>query len=277
MDKVPSWMCSVIVGIILSDCNLQLKPKAVNAYLRFKQSMSHFPYFMFVWNFLAPLCQGIFKFGTCLLNGTVCYFVTFSTRALPFLTERTPQAPHTQHCTNGAMLCVCGASGVHNFFYVTSPAPPHTFEILWISNVCAARGEAAYADFYFCFSPPHSSSDEWGGAKVKTKGAAEADGVKVIPDVLIMYDLLTPIALAHWIKGDGMTIRGVGLYLCTDSFSIIDNVKLINILMVRYQLNCTLTKRNRIYINAASMPRLRSIVFPHIHYSILYWFITNLQ
>src|SRR4051812_17425664 len=27
--------------------------------------------------------------------------------------------------------------------------------------------------------------------------------VKVIPDILIMYDLLTPIALAHWIEGDG--------------------------------------------------------------------------
>src|SRR3954464_15869524 len=29
------------------------------------------------------------------------------------------------------------------------------------------------------------------------------NGVKVIPNVVIMYYLLTPIALAHWIMGDG--------------------------------------------------------------------------
>jgi len=96
------------------------------------------------------------------------------------------------------------------------------------------------------------------------------NGVKVIPDVLIMYYLLTPIALAHWIIGDGKW-DGYGLILCTDSFSIVDNVKLINILMVRYQLDCTLrSSDNRIYIRAASMPRLRSIVLPYMDSSMLY-------
>jgi hypothetical protein len=95
------------------------------------------------------------------------------------------------------------------------------------------------------------------------------DGIKVIPDVGIMYDLLTPEALAHWIMGDG-TWRAFGLTLCTDSFSIIDNVKLINILMVRYQLECTLPDNNRIYIKASSMPRLRSIVLPPMDTSMLY-------
>src|SRR4051794_27577997 len=88
---------------------------------------------------LAPLCQSMFKFGTSIRKGTVCYFVRFQTRSLLFLTERALQAPHTQRCTNGATLCVCGASRVYHFVHVTSPAPPHTFEILWISNVCAAR------------------------------------------------------------------------------------------------------------------------------------------
>jgi hypothetical protein len=100
-------------------------------------------------------------------------------------------------------------------------------------------------------------------------GTGGADGVKVIPAVEIMYDLLTPEALAHWIAGDGAAI-GSSLILCTDSFSIIDNVKLMNILMVRYQLECTLRGNNRIYIKAASMPRLRAIVFPFMHSSILY-------
>jgi len=59
-------------------------------------------------------------------------------------------------------------------------------------------------------------------------------GVKCIPAVEIMYELLTPIALAHWICGDGLWNHS-GLILCTDSFSIQENVKLINILMVRYR------------------------------------------
>jgi hypothetical protein len=51
----------------------------------------------------------------------------------------------------------------------------------------------------------------------------------------------------------------------------VDNVKLINILMVRYQLDCTLrSSENRIDIKAATMPRLRAIVLPFMHDSILY-------
>jgi len=188
MVNVPSYLLSVIVGLILSDGYLQYR--GGHARLQFKQSMSHFPYFMFVWNFLAPLCQGMFRIYTHTVSGTVCYAVRFSTRSLPFLTE------------------------LWNLFYV--------------------------------------------------------NGVKCIPDALIMYYLLTPIALAHWIIGDGYW-DGSGLILCTDSFSIIDNVKLINILIVKYQLECSLHSRsNRIYIKAASMPRLRAIVLPYMHYSMLY-------
>src|SRR4051812_45583253 len=48
IDGVPPYLLGVIVGLIISDGNLQLKPLAVNAYLRFQQSMSHFPYFYMV-------------------------------------------------------------------------------------------------------------------------------------------------------------------------------------------------------------------------------------
>jgi len=95
------------------------------------------------------------------------------------------------------------------------------------------------------------------------------NGVKVIPDSPIMYDLLTPIALAHWIIGDG-ALMNKGLILCTESFSITDNLKLIKILKDRYQLDCSLHSNNRIYIRAASMPRLRSIVLPYMDSSMLY-------
>src|SRR4051812_48102017 len=87
-----------------------------------------------------------------------------------------------------------------------------------------------------------------------------------------MFDLLTPIALAHWIMGDGAWNHS-GVVLCTDSFSIEDNVKLINILIVRYQLDCTLRcSENRIYILGGPLLhqcRLRSIVLPYM--TILYY------
>jgi hypothetical protein len=44
MSNVPSYLRDVIVGLIISYGCLCIDPKAVNAYLSFQQSMSHFPY-----------------------------------------------------------------------------------------------------------------------------------------------------------------------------------------------------------------------------------------
>lgn len=54
-----------------------------------------------------------------------------------------------------------------------------------------------------------------------------------------IYDLLTPVALAHFIMGDGTATRH-GLILCTNSYSIEDVVKLMNVLIIRYRLDCTI-------------------------------------
>jgi hypothetical protein len=56
------------------------------------------------------------------------------------------------------------------------------------------------------------------------------NGVKMIP--LDIYNLLDPIALAHWIMGDGQFVKTGGLTICTDSYSIIDVVRLMNVLMI---------------------------------------------
>lgn len=70
--------------------------------------------------------------------------------------------------------------------------------------------------------------------------------------------------------------RGLGLALCTDSFTVEEVVRLMNVLIVRYQLDCTLYFHEpnqispRIYILPKSIPILRSIVLPYIHPSILY-------
>jgi len=66
-----------------------------------------------------------------------------------------------------------------------------------------------------------------------------------------------------------------GLVLCTDSFTLQDVVILMNVLIIRYNLECTLRvkgdKKYRIYIRSSSMPPvLRSIVSQHMVSSMLY-------
>jgi hypothetical protein len=95
------------------------------------------------------------------------------------------------------------------------------------------------------------------------------NGIKRIPECI--YDLLTPIALAHWIQGDGSRV-GSGLVICTDSFTVEDTVRLMNVLMIRHRLDCTLRVQHgspRIYIRANSMPKLRSIIMPYMCPSML--------
>ena len=97
------------------------------------------------------------------------------------------------------------------------------------------------------------------------------NGIKIIP--LNIYELLTPVALAHWIMADGKARRH-GLILCTDSYSVEDVVQLMNVLIIRYRLEGTLQahRKNqyRIYIRQRSMPRLQNIVRSHMHSSMLY-------
>jgi len=101
------------------------------------------------------------------------------------------------------------------------------------------------------------------------------NGVKIIPSNI--YELLTPVALAHLIMGDG-SVQRHGLILCTNSYSLEDVVRLINVLMIRYRLNCNLrliTRKNNkieytIYISQHSIPLLRTIVNPYFYPSMLY-------
>ena len=93
-----------------------------------------------------------------------------------------------------------------------------------------------------------------------------------------IYYLLHPIAQAHWIMGDGSYQPGGSLVLCTDSFSLQDVICLMNVLMVRYGLECSLTfyhsrsnqKLYRIRIPKKSMDTLRNLVFPHMVPSLYY-------
>jgi len=78
---------------------------------------------------------------------------------------------------------------------------------------------------------------------------------KIIP--VNIYHLLSPIALAHLIMGDGQR-QNYGLVLCTDSYTLQDVVRLVNVLIIRYNLICTLREVNpgqyRIYILQKASP-----------------------
>jgi hypothetical protein len=67
------------------------------------------------------------------------------------------------------------------------------------------------------------------------------------------------------------TSNQYGLTICTDAFTIKEVILLINILKIRYGLNCSLhylNKRPRIYIKAESINKLRIIIEPYIiHFS----------
>jgi len=95
--------------------------------------------------------------------------------------------------------------------------------------------------------------------------------IKLVPHNI--YELLTPVALAHWIAGDG-NARPHGLILCTDSYSVEDVVKLMNVLIIKYRVECTIRvhreNQYRIYIREESMPLIRHIVKPHFSPSMLY-------
>jgi hypothetical protein len=67
--------------------------------------------------------------------------------------------------------------------------------------------------------------------------------------------------------GDGQR-REQGLVLCTDSYTIQEVVCLVNVLIIRYSLICTIREVNkdqyRIYISEKSMNNLRAIVLPYM-------------
>lgn len=96
------------------------------------------------------------------------------------------------------------------------------------------------------------------------------DKVKVIPNII--YDLLTPVALAHWIMGDGTKVNK-GLTLQTQSFSIQECVFIVSVLIYKFNLKCSIhLQRNQptIYISSKSMMKLKPLILPYMCSSMKY-------
>ena len=88
-----------------------------------------------------------------------------------------------------------------------------------------------------------------------------------------MYYLLNPVALAHWVAGDGAHSKK-GLVLCTDSYTLKEVIILINVLIIRYNFICKIREvrdnQYRIYISEKSLSSLQKIVMPYMDSSMLY-------
>jgi hypothetical protein len=93
---------------------------------------------------------------------------------------------------------------------------------------------------------------------------------KIITPELFHY--IDYIALAHWIQGDGAR-RNKGIVLCTDCFTIKEVVLLMNILIIKFNINSTIhydNNRARIFINKKELNKIKPYIKPFFVKTFLY-------
>jgi LAGLIDADG DNA endonuclease family len=96
------------------------------------------------------------------------------------------------------------------------------------------------------------------------------EGIKVVP--VNIGDHFTAVSLAYWYIDDGY--KGVqGYYLCTESFSANDISVLLDMLRIKFGLQCGIhntTNGARIYIQTVSVGKFNKWVAPYIIESFKY-------
>ena len=96
--------------------------------------------------------------------------------------------------------------------------------------------------------------------------------------------MLTIQGLSHWICGDGTFVKGGGIYLQTQSFTVIEVVRLINVragrspiegasaqALLKFNCKCSIHYQEGkpvIYISSRSVRKLRSELLKHMPKSI---------
>ena len=97
------------------------------------------------------------------------------------------------------------------------------------------------------------------------------NSVKIIP--LNIKEWLTPIALAHWVCGDGQLVEDGGITLCTDNYTLAEVNLLIDALTNNFSANCTIKNKkgksgiiyHRIYISKNSFDSIKPLIVDHVH------------
>lgn len=92
---------------------------------------------------------------------------------------------------------------------------------------------------------------------------------KIVPYEL--FDLMTWEVLAHWIMGDGTYNSGVRIQ--TDSFTVQEVVFIINVLMIKFNLDCSLHYQKGkpiLYIKSKSLKKNLHNLLPYMHESMKY-------
>jgi len=87
------------------------------------------------------------------------------------------------------------------------------------------------------------------------------NGKKRVP--VDLYDILTYEGLAHWIMGDGSFVKGGGLYLNTQSFSIKDCIYIMNILYIKFNLYTSLHMQRNLPLIYFTVKSIK-ILYPNI-------------
>ena len=87
-------------------------------------------------------------------------------------------------------------------------------------------------------------------------------------------NFLTPLALAIWISNDGCWAKS-GIRISCNAFTLKEVKLLIKILSKNFGLICNvqnigILNKYSIYIKSISIPKLRKIIYPFIHNSMLY-------
>lgn len=70
------------------------------------------------------------------------------------------------------------------------------------------------------------------------------NNIKIVP--LDIFRDLTPLPLTYWIMGDGTSIGNFQrrLNICTDSYTLTEVILLMNVLMIKYNLDCRLVEHS---------------------------------